>query len=267
MTSSGVFTTMKVQDDAVRLLCPRMRLGKTPRSRPHFFNITITFHSIALKVIIYAFQAKMSASWICYEREREMLHSPTRTSHHLKVGESLVVKDALRHDAREGQHGRPTVRDLLELHALDFRGALAVKETLTEAEVPRRASGSLEHLGHADPARHLGEGDPNEDVPEGAVLDGRTVGGGARGRCHRLRITRDACAEVDGDVPEPSELAHASVLELGLAEVIDGEVVRYTEGVEADVSDVSLAVRGGREEGEGLRFGAQARRGPAWGWG
>jgi hypothetical protein len=258
-------------------LYPFVRLGKTPRSGQNFFPFPLKSNPFdsALKVI--TLQSKLRCRWICYEREEVRYYNtptpyffyappllPPRTYHILKVGESLVVKDALRHYAREGEHRRPAVSDLLELHALDFRGALAIEEALPETEVSRGASGSLQHLGNADPTRHLGEGDPNEYVPEGAVLDGGTVGGGARGRGHGLRITRHSHAEVDGDVTEPRELAHTSVLELGLAQVVDGEVVRYAKGVEADVADVSLAVGGCGEEGQGLRLGVQARDGSAW---
>lgn len=154
--------------------------------------------------------------------------------------------------------------DLLELHALDLRVRLAVEELLPEAEVARRAPGSLQHLGNADPRGHLGEGDPDEDVPQSAVLDGGTVGGRGRRRGHGLGVAGHAHAEVDGDVPEPRELAHAAVLELGLAEVVDGDVVRDAQGIEADVAHVPLAVRGGGEEGQGLRLlDGEARGGPA----
>ena len=167
----------------------------------------------------------------------------------LEVGESLVVQDRLRHDAGKGEHGRPAVSDLLELHALDLRVRLAVEELLPEAEVARRAPGPLQHLRDTDPRGHLGEGDPDEDVTQSAVLDGGTVGGRGRGRGHGLGVAGHAHAEVDGDVPEPRELAHAPVLELGLAEVVDREVVRDAQRIEADVANVPLAVHGGGEEG------------------
>ena len=76
----------------------------------------------------------------------------------------------------------------------------------------------------------------------------------------------DADSEVDGDPSGPGEHADAAMLELGLAEVVHGHVVGDAEGVEANVTDVSLEIRGGGKEGKGLRLlgGEEGGGSAAW---
>ena len=78
------------------------------------------------------------------------------------------------------------------------------------------------------------------------------MGSGRGGGAHGLGVSGYTHAKIDGNVSEPGELTHASVLEFSLTEVVGGEVVGDTEGVESDISNVSLAVNGGGEEGKGL---------------
>lgn len=155
--------------------------------------------------------------------------------------------------------------NLLKLNPLNLFWGLALEEFSSESEVTRLASGSLEHLRDADPRGHFSKGEPDEDVTKSTELNGGVVGGGGSGALHGLRVAGDTKTEVDGDISKPGELTHASVLELGLAEVVHGDVVRDAEGVESNISDVSLAVDGVREEGNGGRLlGSEAGGGTAY---
>ena len=77
---------------------------------------------------------------------------------------------------------------------------------------------------------------------------------GGGGSSHGFRVARDTQAKIDGNVSKPCKLTHTSVLELSLTEVVNREVVRDTKGIESNISNVTLAVFGGRKERDGLRL-------------
>ena len=78
----------------------------------------------------------------------------------------------------------------------------------------------------------------------------------------------DASSQINRHETEPGQHTDAAVLELGLPEVVHGDPVAETQGVEADVPGVALQVLGVGEEGEGAallgieRGGRQAGGGP-----
>ena len=61
-------------------------------------------------------------------------------------------------------------------------------------------------------------------------------------------------SHVNSNESGPGKHADTSMLELGLAEVIHGNVVRNTKGVESYISNVSLKVFRVRQEGKSLRL-------------
>ncbi len=133
--------------------------------------------------------------------------------------------------------------DFFKLHVLDVCGGLALEHPPVQSEVPRCATGSLEHLLDGDAVDDLQQTEEQEHLGESALQDGGIVGGGCGQTLERLGDGQYAQSAVDRDVPEPRHHGDASVLELGLAEEIDGCEVREAEGVKADVADVSLALR------------------------
>mmetsp|Transcript_14610 Transcript_14610/g.24341 ORF Transcript_14610/g.24341 Transcript_14610/m.24341 type:complete len:227 (-) Transcript_14610:87-767(-) len=182
------------------------------------------------------------------------------------VRESTATgKDRLRDDSREGEHGQPAILDLLELHVVDRLLGLALEKADAEAVVAGSAAAALQHGGDAQPGGHLGKGDKNEGIAQAAVGNEGVVGGGGREALPLLGEGVDAKAEVDGDPPGPGQHADAAVLDLGLAEVVHGEVVRDAKGVESDIADVALGALRRREEGEGLGLlgGVEGNRGTA----
>ena len=144
--------------------------------------------------------------------------------------------------------------DLLKLHVLDVGGALSLEHASVESEVTGLTSGSLEHLDDGNSIDDLGEAEPEEELGHTSLLDAGVVGGGGGDTLEGLRDGEDAEAAVDGDVSQPGHHADAAVLELSLAEEVHGGEVREAEGVESDISNVSLEVGGGLKEGEGLRL-------------
>mmetsp|Transcript_2908 Transcript_2908/g.6504 ORF Transcript_2908/g.6504 Transcript_2908/m.6504 type:complete len:235 (+) Transcript_2908:213-917(+) len=198
-------------------------------------------------------------------RKRFMIQSIHHLNSNLEVRESLIEENGLGHNSRECKHRKSAVGDFLKLKSLNLLLRLANKVRRSKSEVTRRASGSLKHLRHTNPRGHLRKSEENEDVSKSSELDGGIMDGGRGGTRHGLRVPWDAQTEVDGDVSQPGELAHASVLELGLAEVVHREIVRDAERIESDVSNISLAVDGVREEreGSGLLTGGEAGGGTA----
>ena len=169
------------------------------------------------------------------------------------VRESTATgKDRLRDDSRKGEHGQPAILDLLELHVVDCLLGLAVEKANAKAEVTGSAAASLQHGGDANPGGHLGHGDPNEEISKAAVGDEGVVGSGGGEALPLLGKGVYASSEVDSDPPGPGQHADAAVLDLGLAEVVHGEVVRDAKGIEPDVADVSVGVLRCWEEGKGL---------------
>ena len=206
-----------------------------------------------------------------YTMQRHTRYSYLRVStlaRHLEVGESLVIKDRLSHNTSECHHRKSAVCNFLKLGFLNFCLRLASKVFRSKSEVTGGASRSLKHLGDTNPRSHLGNANPDQDVSKSSIFDGSIMDGGRGGSRHGLGVARDAQSEVDSDVSNPRELTHAAVLELGLAEVVGGEVVRDAEGVESDITNVSLEVNGVGEEGERLGlFNGKAGGGTAWnGW-
>ena len=176
------------------------------------------------------------------------------SSNNLEVGESLVVKDRLGNNSREGKHSKSAVGNFLKLKLLNLSLSLAIEVLGTKSEVTGGTSRSLKHLGDTNPRSHLGNSDPDEDVSKSTELNGGIVDGGRGGSRHGLGVSGDTGTEVNGNISEPGELTHTSVLELGLTEVVRGEVVGDAKGVESDISDVSLAVLWVGEEGDSSRL-------------
>jgi hypothetical protein len=85
------------------------------------------------------------------------------------------------------------------------------------------------------------------------------MGGGRGYSLHGVREGVDACAEVNGNIPEPCKLADTSVLQFRFNKVISWEVVRDTKGIESVGSNISIKVRGIGKEWNGLGlFGSEA---------
>ena len=170
----------------------------------------------------------------------------------LYVGEGALGKDSLGDDAGEGKHGETAILDLLELHVVDLLLGLVGEEADgVEAVVTGGAAGSVEGLHEGDGANDLGEAEPEEELAHGAVLDEGVVGGDRGEALVGLGEGVNAKAAVDGAEAEPGHHADTAVLELGLAEEVHGDEVGETEGVEANITDVSLEVLRVGEEGEG----------------
>ena len=78
-----------------------------------------------------------------------------------------------------------------------------------------------------------------------------SCGGGSR---HCLWVARNTQAKIHGNISKPGKLAHTSMLELSLTEVVNREVVRDTKRIKTNISNITLTVFGGRKERDGLRL-------------
>ena len=184
------------------------------------------------------------------------------------VRESATAgEDGLGDNTGEGKHGQSAVLDLLELHVVDGLLGLALEQANAKAKITGSPAAALKHGRDANPRGHLGHGDPNEEISQAAVRDEGVVGSGGGEPLPLLGKRVDASSEVDSDPTGPRQHADAAMLELGLAEVVHGKVLRDAKGVEANITDVALGVFRRREEGEGLRLlsGVERYRGrSAW---
>jgi len=175
----------------------------------------------------------------------------------LYVWERSLSEDSLGNNTRKGKHSKSAVGNFLQLHLLNVSIRLSPEQTSIQSKVSRRTSRSLQHLLNGKSINNLQKSPPKENLTQTSLLDTGIVRSGGRDALERLGDRKDAKTAVDGDPSEPRHHADAAVLELGLAEEIDGGEVGETEWVESDVADVSLAVGRGFEEGKGLGLGAQ----------
>ncbi|CAH0380186.1 unnamed protein product, partial [Pelagomonas calceolata] len=160
----------------------------------------------------------------------------------LEVGEALAREHGLRHDAREREHGQPAVLELLELHLRVVRAADLER---VEAEVSRLAPRAVEHLQNREVADALGDGDPDADLRHRAHVHRHVV---RVDRRHVVHFPREAEPQVRRDEADDREHADAAVLELALAEPLDGHPITQTERVEALVADHALELLRPRQE-------------------
>ena len=167
------------------------------------------------------------------------------------AGDPVVVDHAA-----DGKHGETAVLELTEGHAvLLLLGLANGKAHGVKAKVAGDAVRVGEHGLHGDVALvgpELHDATPENDLEHGAGADD---GGGEVG-------VVDVGVSGDGDVlllpeAEAGEHGGAGVLDLSLTEPLHVEVVGESEGVETDVSDVTLEVLGLGEEGDGLGHGIQ----------
>ena len=101
----------------------------------------------------HTLQQKYSATPWHLRPNKCLLGCPIRASNivNLEVWESLVVKDRLSDNSREGKHSSSAVRNLLELDFVDLLLTLSLKVLLSKSEITRFTSRSLKHLGDSDP--------------------------------------------------------------------------------------------------------------------
>jgi hypothetical protein len=62
----------------------------------------------------------------------------------------------------------------------------------------------------------------------------------------------DTCTKVNSNISEPCKLADAAMLKFGFNEVVSGEIVGDTKGIETVSTDISIKVRGVWKERDGL---------------
>lgn len=78
------------------------------------------------------------------------------------------------------------------------------------------------------------------------------MGGGGGNPLHGVGKGVDTCAKVNSNVSEPCKLADTSMLQFRFNEVISGEIVGDSKRIKSVGTDVSIEVRGVREEWNGL---------------
>jgi hypothetical protein len=147
--------------------------------------------------------------------------------------------------------------NFLKLHILNVFLRLALEHTTVEAKVTGSTSRSLQHLLDGNTIHDFKETKPKEHLGESTLKDRGIVGGGGGHTLERLGDGQDTKTTVDTDISEPGHHGNTTVLEFSLTEEVNGGKVREAEGIEADISDVALAVGWGLKEGEGLGLGAQ----------
>ena len=165
------------------------------------------------------------------------------------AGDPVVVDHAA-----DGKHCKTAVLELTKGHAVLLLLGLANGQAHgVKAKVTGDTVGVGEHGLHGDVALvgpELHNATPEDDLEHGGGTDD---GGGEVG-------VIDVGVSGDGDVlllpeAEAGEHGGTGVLDLGLAEPLHVEVVGEAEGVEADITNVSLGVLGLGEEGDGLGHG------------
>ena len=173
----------------------------------------------------------------------------------LYIWERSLGEDSLGDNAREGHHSKSAVGNFLQLHILNVRIRLAPEQAAIEAKISRGTSGPLQHLSDGNEINDLQQSEPKEHLRKTTLLHGCIVGSSSGDSLECLGDWKDTKATVHRDPSEPGHHADAAVLELGFAEEVDRGKVRKAEGVESNISDVSVAVWWGFEEGEGGGFG------------
>jgi hypothetical protein len=180
----------------------------------------------------------------------------------LDIREGTLGQNSLCDHAREGKHSKTAVSDFLELHVSNLSLRLSLQEANgVKAEVTGFASRSLEHLNDGNRADDLSKAEPEEQLPHGTVLDKGVVGGDRGESLIGLGKRVDAETKVDGGKTDDGQLAHASVLQLSLAEEVNRDEIREAEGVETDISDVSTEIGGLLQERESLTGNIRDRSG------
>lgn len=176
------------------------------------------------------------------------------------VGESTLGQDGLSDHSAEGHHSETSVRDFLQLHVSFLFRAGTFKETHgVKSKLARLATRSLEHLHDGNGAKDFGDADPEEKLSHGALFDQSIVGGDGGETFVGIRGGEDSESHVHGGKAHHGQHAHASVLQFGLTEKVNGDKVGEAEGVETDISNVSFAVRRSFQEGKGLAGNIRSR--------
>jgi len=183
----------------------------------------------------------------------------------LDIRERSLGKNSLSDNSREGKHSQTSILDFTKLHFILFLLTLSSKESKRiKSKITRFTSRLLiKHLNQSHSRNDLGNSDPEEKLAEGSLLHKGVMGsyGGEALVC--LGEGVDFGTEVGGDESGPGEHADAAVLEFGLAEEVHGGEIGETEGVESDISYVSLEVGGVGHEGESLGLLSSDRSGSA----
>lgn len=187
-----------------------------------------------------------------------------------QIGECLVIResslgeDSLCNNSREGEHGKSAVNNFLKLHGLNLLLGLALEESSIKAEVSGGTSGSLQHLNNGNGVKDLEQTEPEEHLRHASLLNGGIVSSDGGKGIKSLGGGVDTEAKINGNESKPCHHANTSVLELGFAKEVDGDEVRESEGVESNISNTSIKIWWGLEEGKSLGLFGQRSNGTSY---
>jgi len=168
------------------------------------------------------------------------------------VWERSVGEDGLGDNTREGKHSKTAVGDLLELHVVNVFIRLSLEHTTIPSEVSRGTSRSLKHLHNSNTINDLSQAEPKKQLGHTSLLNGSIVSGSGGDTFKSGSNRKNTHSHVNGDISKPCHHGNTAVLELSFTEEVDRSEVRKSERVEADISNVSLAVWWGFKEGKSL---------------
>mmetsp|Transcript_8201 Transcript_8201/g.12418 ORF Transcript_8201/g.12418 Transcript_8201/m.12418 type:complete len:204 (-) Transcript_8201:151-762(-) len=169
----------------------------------------------------------------------------------LDVRERSLGKNRLSNNSRESKHSQTSILDFAKLHSVNLSLGLSIEESKRiKSEVTRGTSRLLvKHLDERNSGNNLENSTPEEDLGHGSLLNKSIVSsyGGKSFVCLRKRV--NSSSHVNRNESEPCKHTNTSVLDLCLSEEVHGCKVGETEGVESNISCISLKVSRVRKEG------------------
>jgi hypothetical protein len=166
--------------------------------------------------------------------------------------EGLACDPVVVDHTTDGQHSQTSILDFLQLHLSHLVLTLILCQSQrVESKVSWLTLGVSEHGLHGDISLvcpEFQDTHPDDDLQHGGSSN--DIGG-------KVSVINVLVAwkspPLLQDESEGSKHGRASMLDFGLTEPLDVEVVRETKGVEANISDISLQVLGFHDEGKRFR--------------